>query len=79
MNPPIIDPITNETNILISFSPVASKAAVVSSVGIGIKEESIPLKKRPRSPYLVKKNVMDCGITNIPVNNMTSLSRTGDF
>ena len=61
-------------NILISFSFAASKAAVVSSVGIGINEESIPLKKRPRSPYFVKKLPMEGGIKNSAKVIMLGLS-----
>jgi hypothetical protein len=59
--------------ILVSFSLAAMRVAVVISVGIGINDDSIPLRKSPSNPYLVKKSVTEDGSTrseyNIMINN----------
>jgi hypothetical protein len=55
------EPTVNTKKILAPFSLAAMSVAVVSSVGIGIKDESMPLRKSPNSPYLVKKSVTEGG------------------
>ena len=38
------------------------KAEIVSSVGIGMTEESIAFTKRPNNPYCVNSKVIEVGI-----------------
>ena len=48
----------NTKNTSTGFTPPSSKAETVNSVGIGIKLENIPLKNKPKSPYLI--NMISC-------------------
>lgn len=48
--------------------PEANKAEIVSSVGIGMTDDSIPLAKRPNNPYCVKSKVNGVGIAKSSIS-----------
>ena len=55
IKPPMIELMFNTRKMAVEFMPPSSSADVVTSVGIGINEENIPLKKSPMRPYFIKK------------------------